>query len=215
MWLFGPQNPNMRIARVKDGEVRTNYTEHFRDRLQLDHRSASLSLSGLRLNDSGVYMCRSIGSNIVSQQFNLIVYAPVYAPFIRTNSSEMSSSCSSLSVECCVQSSRELRLSWFRGRDKLKETSRPDPSSRLCLSLLIESSDGDEYSCVSENPVDQKSRSFNTEDTCLNHGVPSETLSWCHTEATVRLVLSAVLGLALTVLVADHIRFRRQTRPRC
>ncbi|KAM7009791.1 hepatic and glial cell adhesion molecule-like [Tautogolabrus adspersus] len=210
--MFGLEKPDRRIARMKDGDVRTNYNTFFRDRLQLDHQSGSLSITELRSNDSGVYMCQSIGSHIFSQQFNLIVYASVCTPSIRINSSAMNSRCSLLTVECSVQSSRELRLSWFRGRDKLKETSRPDPSSTLHLSLLIQAGDEDEYSCVAENPVDQKSSRLHTADTCLNKG---ETLSWCNTEATVRLVFSAVLGLALLVLVVDHVRFRRQIRQRC
>ncbi|CAJ1053375.1 uncharacterized protein LOC117816164 isoform X1 [Xyrichtys novacula] len=170
VWMFGPQSPNTRIARVKDGEQRTNFSDHFKDRLQLDRQSGSLRISGLTFNDSGIYMCRSISSKIYTQRFNLSVYAPVCAPSIKINSSEVSTSCSSLLVECSVQNSRELRLSWFRGRDRLRETSGPDMSSRLILSLSVESSNGDEYSCVAENPVDQRSSRLLMEDTCLNHG---------------------------------------------
>ncbi|XP_074543826.1 hepatic and glial cell adhesion molecule-like isoform X2 [Halichoeres trimaculatus] len=211
--MYGPQqDPNLRISRLKEGKV-THFIERFRDRLQLDQQSGSLSITRLRLNDSGVYMCRSIGINTFTQHFNLTVYVSVSAPSIRVTQSEMSSSCSSLWVECSVGSSRGLSLSWFRGGDRLEQTRRPDSSSRLRLSLLVWSGDGEEYSCVAENPVDQKSSRLHTEDTCLNHGASSEQLSWCHTEATIRLLLSAVLALALMVLVADHIRLGRQSQP--
>uniref|UniRef100_UPI0037E89415 signaling lymphocytic activation molecule-like n=1 Tax=Semicossyphus pulcher TaxID=241346 RepID=UPI0037E89415 len=198
----------MRIARVKNGVVKKPDNEHFGDRLQLDLQSGSLSIAQLRGSDSGAYMCQSIGPYIFSQQFNLTVYPSVGTPSIRINTSVVNRSCSSLTVECSVQHSRQLRLSWFRGGDRLEETSRPNPSSRLRLALLIQAGDKGEYRCEAENPVDQKSSRLHTEDTCLNHG---ETLSWCHTVATVRLVFSAVLGLALMVLVVDHIRFRRHT----
>lgn len=75
VWMFGSQQvPNLRIARLREGEVHTHFIESFRDRLQLDQRSGSLSITGLRLNDTGVYMCRSIGRNTFTQQFSLTVY---------------------------------------------------------------------------------------------------------------------------------------------
>ncbi|XP_041640922.1 hepatocyte cell adhesion molecule-like [Cheilinus undulatus] len=210
VWMFGPESANKRIARMKNGEVKLDYIDHFRDRLELDHQSGSLTISGLKHNDSGVYMCQSIGSKIFSQLFNLTVYASIYAPTIRTNSLDPAGACSSLAVECSVQSGRELELSWFRGGDKLMETSRPDSSSMLRLSLLIQSGGEDVYTCVAENPVDQKSSRIHTKDTCLNNG---EALR-CQTEVTVRLAVSAVLGLVLMVLVVDHVRFRRRIQPR-
>lgn len=42
----------------------------------------------------------------------------------------------------------------------------------------------------------------------LSTVIPSE-IDWSHTEAIVRLVLSAVFGLALIVVMADHVRLRR------
>uniref|UniRef100_A0A3Q3EZR3 Contactin-4-like n=1 Tax=Labrus bergylta TaxID=56723 RepID=A0A3Q3EZR3_9LABR len=188
VWIFGPEKPVSRVARMRNRVLTTNYTKSFGNRLKLDPQSGSLSITELRSSDSGVYMCQSIGVNILSQQFNLIVYAgisqlhllksafscclpaSVCTPSIRTNMTAMNSHCSWLTVECSVKSSRELRLSMFRGRDKLKETSRPDPSSTLHLSLLISKGDEGEYSCVAENPVDQKSSRLHTADTCLNNG---------------------------------------------
>lgn len=45
------------------------------------------------------------------------------------------------------------------------------------------------------------------------HVIPSE-IDWSHTEAIVRLVISAVFGTALIVVVADHVRLRKWTLPR-
>lgn len=37
----------------------------------------------------------------------------------------------------------------------------------------------------------------------------SSDTNWCQTEATVRLVITAVVGMALIIIVVDHIRLRR------
>lgn len=66
-----------------------------------------------------------------------------------------------------MENSRELSLSWYRERNRLKNTTSPDLSSRLCLALEIESHDEDDYICVAENPVDEKATKLHTEDMCL------------------------------------------------
>nr|XP_046256157.1 T-lymphocyte surface antigen Ly-9-like [Scatophagus argus] len=204
MWIFGPKD--VLIATVKAREVKSDYDEHFRDRLQLDSQTGALTITQLRVNDSGIYMCQSIGTNILSEHFRLIVYSSICPPSVNVNASLINTSCSSITVECCVDNSRDLTLSWYRGSDRLKNMSSPDLSSRLSLALEIESHDGDDYSCVAENPVEKKSTKLHTGDTCLKG---RGTSSWCETEATVRLVFSAVIGMALIVLLVDHIRLRR------
>lgn len=69
-----------------------------------------------------------------------------------------------------MNNSRELTLSWYRGGDRLKTMSLPDASSMLSLALEIKSDDGDEFSCVAENPVEEKSTKLHTKDTCLRDG---------------------------------------------
>ncbi|XP_073341508.1 hepatic and glial cell adhesion molecule-like [Pagrus major] len=206
LWTFGPMNPNTRIASVKKWEVYSDYDEQFRDRLQLDTQTGALTITQLRVSDTGVYKSQSIGTNIISQHFHLIIYSSVRPPSIKVNASLVNTSCSSVWVECCVENSRELILSWYRGRERLKETSGLDLSSRLSLVLEIESHDEDDYSCVAENPVEEKATKLNREDTCPKN---TESSSWCHTEATVRLVISAIVGMVLIILVVDHIRLGR------
>ncbi|XP_042255856.1 CD48 antigen-like [Thunnus thynnus] len=204
VWTFGTENPNMRIAIVKSREVRSEYDERFRGRLQLDSWSGALTITNLRLSDSGVYMWQSIGSTILFQNFHLTVYSSVSPPTIKVNASLVNTRCSSLTVECSVENSRELILSWFRGRERLKTTSSPNLSTRVFLPLEIQYHDGDNYSCLAENPVEEKATKLHTEDTCLKNEE-----SWCQTEATVRLVISAVVGMALIFLIVDHMRLRR------
>ena len=38
--------------------------------------------------------------------------------------------------------------------------------------------------------------------------IPSESSSWCQTEGTVRLAISAVVGMALVVLIVDYMRLQ-------
>lgn len=69
-----------------------------------------------------------------------------------------------------MENSKELTLSLYRGRDRLESTSSAVLSSRLSLALEIKSHDGDNYSCVAENPVDKKATELHVEDTCLRDG---------------------------------------------
>lgn len=65
----------MRIANVKQREVKSDYDERFTDRLRLDSQTGTLTIKQLRVSDSGVYMSTSISNNILSQRFNLVVYS--------------------------------------------------------------------------------------------------------------------------------------------
>uniref|UniRef100_A0A3Q3QLV6 Ig-like domain-containing protein n=1 Tax=Monopterus albus TaxID=43700 RepID=A0A3Q3QLV6_MONAL len=180
VWTFGPENPNMRIATVKKREARSDYVERFRDRLQLDSLTGALTITQLRVTDSGVYMWQSISSNILSQNLHLSVYSSVTPPFITVNTSLVNMSCSSVILQCSAENTREMTLAWYRGRDRVKNISSPDLSFRLSLPLEIESHDGDNYSCVAENPVDEKATTLHTEDTCLKTGGMMSFKRWKH-----------------------------------
>lgn len=69
-----------------------------------------------------------------------------------------------------MENSRELKLSWYRGRTILKSTNSAVMSSKLSLPLEINSYDGDSYSCVAENPVEEKATKLLKEETCLKDG---------------------------------------------
>ncbi len=75
VWTFGPEKPNMLIAKVKETTVRSTYDDRFRDRLQLDSQTGALTITQLRVSDSGSYLCQYIGRNILSQHFHLSVYS--------------------------------------------------------------------------------------------------------------------------------------------
>ncbi|KAM7418305.1 hypothetical protein PAMA_015765 [Pampus argenteus] len=203
VWTFGPEKPNMRIATVKSKQEKSDYDERFRGRLQLDSQTGALIITKLRVSDSGIYMWQSINRNIIFQNFNLVVYSSVVPPTIKVNASLVNTNCSSLTFECSVENSRELILSWFRGSERLKNTSSPDVSARISLTLEIKYQDEDNYSCLAENPVEAKATKLHTEDTCLKN---KDAGSWCQGAATVRLVISVAVSMVLIALMVDHMR---------
>ncbi|XP_029913603.1 hepatocyte cell adhesion molecule-like [Myripristis murdjan] len=204
VWLFGRDKPTMRIASLNDGEVKTDYVDSFRDRLQLDSLNGSLTITDLRISDCGIYLGQIINTKISSHTFHLTVYSFVSPPNIKTLASLVNGSCS-LTVECSVANGREVILAWYRGEERLSQTSSSDLSV-LSLPLEIKDHDGDIYSCVAENPVDKTATKLHTEEACLKSG---ECTWCCQKQATVRLVISAVVGVALIVLLVDHFRPRR------
>lgn len=75
VWTYGPERPTIRIATVKERTFRSDYDERFRDRLQLDLQTGALTIDQLRVSDSGVYKCQSIGTSVLSELVHLVVYS--------------------------------------------------------------------------------------------------------------------------------------------
>lgn len=166
LWTFGSDSPNIRIASWSGKELKTDYAEQFRDRLQLDNQTGSLTITDLTVTDSGVYQFQTFGSKILSLNFLLTVYSSVSSPSIKVNSSNSSW----LTVECSVQNSRDVILSWYRGKDILTQTNSSNLSAMLSLLLEKKNDDGENYSCEAENPVDKKTTILHTEGVCLRNG---------------------------------------------
>ncbi|XP_076026830.1 CD48 antigen-like [Genypterus blacodes] len=199
VWSFGPHSPNMRLASRSSKGLKMDFIERFRDRLQLDSQTGSLTITDLNISDSGVYQFQTIGNKIISQSFHLAVYSSVPPPSIKVNRSNGSQ----LTAECSVKNSQEATLSWFRGSDRLEQIASRDLSATLSLPLVIENHNGENYSCEVENPVDRKTTRLQAEEVGQRNG---ETTSWCQAETTVRLVVSAAVGVASIVLVVEHFR---------
>uniref|UniRef100_A0A3B3X1E3 Ig-like domain-containing protein n=1 Tax=Poecilia mexicana TaxID=48701 RepID=A0A3B3X1E3_9TELE len=164
VWTFGVESPNIRIASANlRKEVKCDYEEKFRARLLLDSLTGALTVSQLETSDSGVYQFQSISSKILSRDFHLTVYTALCV------SSVINSSSASVTVECSVQNSRELKLSWYRGTERLKQTSSPSLPTMLTLSLEVDAPEGDDYSCVAENPVERQTTKLLTKDIQLGN----------------------------------------------
>jgi len=66
LWRTG--HNNSLIAKIKEKKDKTDYLERFRDRLTLDEKTGSLTITNTRTTDSGLYKVMPL--NI----FNLTVY---------------------------------------------------------------------------------------------------------------------------------------------
>ncbi|KAJ0051062.1 hypothetical protein NL108_012269 [Boleophthalmus pectinirostris] len=202
LWTFGTTDQTIMIAKVSSSEVQVPRSDLFQSRLHLDKETGDLTLSNLIVNNTGVYKQRRIGSFISYQSFKLTVYNALSPPSISIVKSHLGG-CQPLQVECSTNNSRDLSLSWFRGRVHLQNISSVE-LARLSLPLEIEFSDTSLYICEAQNPMEKQNTTFQPSELCLKN----EESSSCHTELMVRLILSAVIGLVLIVLVVDHLRIR-------
>ncbi len=74
VWRFSDKDPN--IAETSKHEfILSESNEMFRDRLQLDHQTGSLTIKNTRTTDSGLYELQIDRSNGTSyKKFNVTVY---------------------------------------------------------------------------------------------------------------------------------------------
>uniref|UniRef100_A0A3B3SYP3 SLAM family member 9-like n=1 Tax=Paramormyrops kingsleyae TaxID=1676925 RepID=A0A3B3SYP3_9TELE len=178
VWTFGTSSPPPTIAKSVYGRIETNISERFRERLQLDPQTGSLSITNISTSDAGIYQLHIINGQILKREFTLEIYYPVNRPHITSlQASRRSSVHLSASgrcwVLCFVENGRDVTLSWYRGTERLNQTSSPDLSTSLSLRLEIWE-DSPVYSCVATNPVSKEAAEGNIKQLCAELG-PSPT----------------------------------------
>ncbi|KAI1887830.1 hypothetical protein AGOR_G00194480 [Albula goreensis] len=208
IWSFYHTGSFKVIAESFSGEITTDFIQRFRDRLQVDGQTGSLSISKLGLSDSGVYLLQTeINGDTTLLRFQLTVYAPVLKPVI-TNINSSHSGSENCSVLCSVENGREVTLSWQREGETLNTTSSPDLNTPLSLPLEIEENSAP-YSCVAANPVCNQTVRLNTSELCPQTAVHTCSVQCCRfTEFVVRLVLSGLVSVVLAVLLVHHFKHR-------
>uniref|UniRef100_A0AAR2JUA3 Ig-like domain-containing protein n=1 Tax=Pygocentrus nattereri TaxID=42514 RepID=A0AAR2JUA3_PYGNA len=159
VWMFGTTNTG--IALKDSSGSSTHYDERFRDRLQLDTKTGSLTISNISTTHSGDYKVQIFLYMVIfNKQFNVTVYV----------SQSSNSTLDLCTVLCSVTNGPKVNLSWVRNRDTLKQSSNPDLSVPLCLHLEIHLQENHIYSCVAANPVSNHSTQLNIMQFCPQTG---------------------------------------------
>ncbi|XP_073717483.1 uncharacterized protein [Misgurnus anguillicaudatus] len=174
----------------------------FRDRLQMNNQSGDLTITNITTQHTGLYeMTISSTQKISSHRFNVTVYARLPVPVITTqNSSSLeTSSCVLLCSVMNVRDVRDVSLSWYKGNRLLSIISVSDLNNNISLHLKCLN---DSYSCVVNNTISNQTQHVNTDlcQTC------SDCVCCCYgPEAVIRLVVSALVGVATVALLVYDI----------
>ncbi|XP_017543717.1 CD48 antigen-like [Pygocentrus nattereri] len=199
LWFYGPENADIKIVNslVFKGETNTDYpSERFRDRLQLNRTSGSLTIRNISREDYGVYKLQIITERTSVWSFSVDIYAPVLKPVIRNQAEKHSvtlrESCSPL---CSVENGKDLSLSWYEEKERISSISSSDSSERLYLPLNKTNPNYSTYTCVAANPVSSQTTKLNITELCYNSTDPNEG------DRMKLLVLIPVLIVALSLML--------------
>uniref|UniRef100_A0A8C1XD28 Ig-like domain-containing protein n=1 Tax=Cyprinus carpio TaxID=7962 RepID=A0A8C1XD28_CYPCA len=203
LWTFKLYNSETRIAEIYK-QISSVYhskenNEIFRDRLQIDEETGSLTITNINKLHSGLYKVQIISGDVKHKSFSVAVYAlltvPVISDFTQNPSVSERSSQQNCSLVCSVVNVGHVTLSWYKGHSLLSSINVSDLSISLFLPLEIECLD-DSYSCVVAYSFNNQTKHLNINDLCQTCPGASQHLF------LTPLIIVAVLLLLLLVVIA-------------
>ncbi|KAA0711974.1 hypothetical protein E1301_Tti012715 [Triplophysa tibetana] len=218
LWTF---KLHTRLAEILKREQMNSYFVSrdgiFRDHLQMDNQTGSLTITNIKTEHTGLYKLMIISDKISYTSFTVIVHAHLSVPVISRDSSQCSSSSERSSVSkcvllCTVMNVTHVSLSWYKGNSLLSSISVSDLNIRLSLPLEVEYQDTNTYRCVVSNPVSNQTQQLDINEICVSCSAHMQNPHLVGITVFLVLVVATAAVAVMWFLYNRNSRHRVQTR---